>query len=71
VKNMKKTITPLLLAGLLAAGGCGAPVNVAGSYATPRQTIAGDLNAATNGVTVSGSYSTTNQTVSGAVTVGI
>jgi len=67
---MKKHITPFLIAGLLAAGGCNTPVNVSGDYSTPKQTIAGDVNATTNGVTVSGSYSTTNQSLGGSVTVG-
>jgi hypothetical protein len=68
---MKNPITVLLIiAGLFAAGGCSTPVNVSGVYSTPKQTISGDVNAATNGVTVSGAYSTTNQTVGGSVTVG-
>jgi hypothetical protein len=67
---MKKIFTPLILAGLLASGGCGTPVNISGDYATPQQTIAGDFNATTNSVTVSGAYSTTNQTIGGSVTVG-
>jgi hypothetical protein len=69
-KNMKKMFTPILLAALGAAGGCNTPVSVSGDYATPKQTIAGQLNATTNSVTVSGSYSTTNQSVGGSVTVG-
>jgi len=69
-KNMKKTLIPILLAVLCAGGGCNTPVSVSGDYATPKQTIAGQINAATNSVTVSGSYSTTNQSVGGAVTVG-
>ena len=67
---MKKQILPFLAAGLLAAGGCGTPVNVSGDYSTPKQTISGDVNATTNSVTVSGAYSTTNKTVGGSVTVG-
>jgi hypothetical protein len=69
-QKMKKRAMPILLAGMFAAGGCNTPVQVAGSYSTPQQTISGGLNAATNGVTVSGAYSATNQTVGGAVTVG-
>jgi hypothetical protein len=69
-KKMRKIITPILCAALFAAGGCNTPVNLSGDYATPTQTIAGDINATTNAVTVSGSYSTTNQTIGGAVTVG-
>jgi hypothetical protein len=67
---MKKRFTPLLLAVLCAAGGCHTPVSLSGDYATPQQTIAGAINAATNGVTVSGAYTTTNQTIGGSVTVG-
>lgn len=67
---MKNRIRLLLLAGLFAAGGCNTPVSVSGDYSTPKQTIAGDVNAATNGLTVSGAYSTTNQSVGGSVTVG-
>jgi hypothetical protein len=67
---MKNPISYILVAGLFAACGCNTPVRVSGDYATPKQTIAGAVNAATNGVTVSGAYSTTNQTVGGAVTVG-
>jgi len=69
-KNMKKRFTPILLVALGAAGGCKTPVSLSGDYATPKQVIAGQINATTNSVTVSGSYSTTNQTVGGAVTVG-
>jgi hypothetical protein len=79
-KKMKKRTIPILRAGsLLAAGlsalalaanGCKTPVNVSGQYSTPKQTISGDVNAATNGVTISGAYSNTNQTVGGSVTVG-
>jgi hypothetical protein len=69
-KNMKKLINSILVAGLFAACGCDTPVNVSGDYATPQQTVSGDVNATTNGVTVSGAYSTTNRTVGGAVTVG-
>jgi hypothetical protein len=69
-KKMKNIIRPLILAGLFAAGGCNTPVNISGDYAVPGQTISGDFNATTNGVTVSGSYATTNQTVGGSVTVG-
>ena len=68
--KMKKIITPFLIVGLFAAGGCSSPVNVSGDYSTPKQTISGDVNATTNSVTVSGAYSTTNQTVGGSVTVG-
>jgi hypothetical protein len=66
---MKKRLTPVLLAALCAAGGCNTPVSVSGDYSTPKQTIAGQINATTNSVTVSGSYSTTNQSVGGSVTV--
>jgi hypothetical protein len=69
-KRMTLILTPVLIAGLFAAGGCSTPVNVSGAYSTPKQTIAGDVNATTNSVTVSGAYSTTNQTVGGSVTVG-
>jgi hypothetical protein len=67
---MKKRFIPLLLAAVCAAAGCNTPVSVSGDYATPKQVIAGQINATTNSVTVSGSYTTTNQTVGGAVTVG-
>jgi hypothetical protein len=69
-KKMKKTILPLLVAGLFAAAGCNTPVSVSGDYSTPQHTISGALSASTNSVTVSGAYATTNQTVGGAVTVG-
>jgi len=69
-KNMKNRITTILVLSLFAACGCNTPVRVSGDYATPKQTIAGAVNATTNSVTVSGAYSTTNQTVGGSVTVG-
>ena len=68
--KMKNKISLLLTASLFAAGGCNTPVNVSGDYSTPKQTITGDVNAATNGITISGAYSTTNQTIGGSVTVG-
>jgi len=67
---MKRLINSILVAGLFAACGCNTPLSVSGDYATPKQTISGDVSNTTNGVTVSGAYSTTNQTVGGAVTVG-
>jgi hypothetical protein len=67
---MKNRISYILVAGLFAACGCNTPFNVSGDYATPKQTITGDVNATTNGVTVSGGVSSTNQTVGGSVTVG-
>ena len=78
-QKMKKQNTSILrpalflAAGLSAAAlaaGCNTPVNVSGDYSTPQQTISGDVNATTNGLTVSGAYSTTNQTIGGSVTVG-
>jgi hypothetical protein len=54
----------------LAATGCKTPVNVSGNYSTPTQTIAGDIDATTNGVTIGGAYSTTNKSVGGTVTIG-
>jgi|HubBroStandDraft_1064217.scaffolds.fasta_scaffold256231_2 hypothetical protein len=68
--QMKRPISYLLIAGLFTACGCNTPVNLSGDYATPKQTITGDVNATTNAVTISGAYATTNQTVGGAVTVG-
>jgi hypothetical protein len=68
--KMKNRTILILIAGLCAGGGCSTPVSVSGDYSTPKQTIAGGVNATTNGVTVSGAYSTTNQTVGGSVTVG-
>jgi len=70
IKMKNRTIMFALIAGLCAAGGCNTPVSVSGGYSTPKQTIAGGVNATTNSVTVNGSYSTTNQTVGGTVTVG-
>jgi hypothetical protein len=75
MKNMPILRAGSLLAAVLAAlalamTGCHTPVNVSGDYSTPKETITGDLNATTNGVTLSGDYSTTNQTVGGSVTVG-
>jgi hypothetical protein len=68
-KNMKKRITPILVAGLILAGGCSTPVSLSGDYTTPKQTVSGAVSTTTNGVTVSGAYSTTNQTVGGSVTI--
>jgi hypothetical protein len=69
--KMKNRTILILIAGLCAGGGgCSTPVSVSGDYSTPKQTIAGGVNATTNSVTVSGAYSTTNQTVGGSVTVG-
>ena len=75
MRNMRIHRAGWLLAAVLAAlalatTGCHTPVNVSGDYTTPKQTITGDLNATTNGVTLSGAYSTTNQTVGGSVAVG-
>jgi hypothetical protein len=69
-KMKNRTIIITLIAGLFVGGGCSTPVSVSGDYSTPKQTIAGGVNATTNSVTVSGAYSTTNQTVGGSVTVG-
>jgi uncharacterized lipoprotein YajG len=69
ILNMKKSQILLLAAALFAAG-CKNPVNLSGSYATPKQDVSGAVNITTNSVTVSGAYTNTNQAVGGSVTVG-
>ena len=44
----------------LGLAGCKEPVNVSGSYSTPAQTVSGDVNVATNGVSVSGNVNVKN-----------
>jgi uncharacterized lipoprotein YajG len=68
ILNMKKSQI-LLLAAVLVAAGCKNPVNLSGSYDTPKQDVAGAVTIATNSVTVSGAYTNTNQSVGGSVTV--
>jgi uncharacterized lipoprotein NlpE involved in copper resistance len=60
----------LLMAAALCLAGCKNPINLAGSYATPKQDVTGGVNITTNSVTVSGSYANTNQSAGGSVTVG-
>jgi hypothetical protein len=67
---MKKFVTPILVAGLFTAGGCSLPVSVTCNYSTPKQTLSGEIDASTNGVTLSGADSATNQSVGGSVTLG-
>jgi uncharacterized lipoprotein YajG len=69
ILNMKNSPILLLAAALFVAG-CKNPINLAGSYATPKQNVAGSVTINTNSVTVSGAYTNTNQTVGGSVTVG-
>lgn len=44
----------------LLAGGCKTPVDISGSYSTPAQTVSGNVNVATNGVSVSGAVNVKN-----------
>jgi len=69
ILNMKKSQI-LLLAAAVCVAGCKNPVNLSGSYATPKQDVTGAVNITTNSVTVSGTYANTNQTAGGSVTVG-
>lgn len=59
-KLKMKMAAGAMLVAALALAGCKEPVNVSGTYATPAQTVSGDVDLATNGVSVSGSLNVKN-----------